>query len=171
MVNAPEAGDERFAAPMSDLYDGEVAYADALVYHSPCSLTSKEGQAYDAATDYADIAKVCPYLDTGNKIQTGAAGFDPDVAATFFPKGSVYHDNDFSNAWSATCETTPTNCTDAWNNCAANCKGFEENGAYAAATSIATFCSNWKQPSNIALTAADLTARRTSCNTCLSTKG
>lgn len=28
LVNAPEAGDERFAAPMSDLYDGEVAYTD-----------------------------------------------------------------------------------------------------------------------------------------------
>ena len=153
---------------------GNNAFADALRYHSPCSGTTKESMPYDAATDYADIAKVCPYLDTGNKIQTGAPGFDPDVAALFFPKANVYHDNDYSfggggafaGAYSAAaCDTIATTTE------ATRCKGFEENGAAAAATSIATFCANWTKPSNVALTAAELTARRTSCNTCLSTKG
>ncbi len=153
---------------------GNNAFADALRYHSPCSGTTKESMPYDAATDYADIAKVCPYLDTGNKIQTGAPGFDPDVASTFFPKASVFHDNDYSSGGggafggaylAASCDTIATTTE------ATRCKGFEENGAAAAATSTATFCANWKQPSNVALTAAQLTDRRTSCNTCLSTKG
>jgi type IV pilus assembly protein PilY1 len=159
-------------------YGCQSPWADALRYFSPCGLTPYEGTAFSGAVDYADAAKVCPYLDSGNKVQTGAPGFDPDyycpgggVACNghenFFDKNNVFHDNDFSsNAWTkAGCDTVATSIE------ASSCKGFEEAGAHPAATTVAGYCNAWQPPSNKALTATELTNRRNSCNSCLSTKG
>jgi type IV pilus assembly protein PilY1 len=163
---APDGAVNTWGAPTGDTYGCSNPLADGFVYHSPCSKSDKENTPYDGAVDYAAAASVCPYLDSGNQIRTGAPGFDPDIYPQFFPTNAVYHDNDFSGgAWNATCDTTSTVGSTSF------CKGFEENGAYAAAASIGGYCNAWQSPSNVVLSAAELTARRASCNTCLSTKG
>jgi type IV pilus assembly protein PilY1 len=159
-------------------YGCQSPFADALRYFSPCGLTTQEGRPYDGTVDYATIANVCPYLDSGNQVRTGDPGFDPNYFCpgggsscnghpNFFDKNYVFHDNDFShNSYSnANCENVALTST------ANSCRGFEENGVYPAATSVTAFCNAWAQPPGVVLTAADLTARRTSCNTCLGTKG
>lgn len=159
-------------------YGCQSPFADALRYFSPCGLTAQEGRPYDGAVDYAAIANVCPYLDSGNQVRTGDPGFDPSYFCpgggtscnghpNFFDKNYVFHDNDFSGGTyvKASCENVSltTNAT--------KCRGFEENGVYPAATTVSAFCSAWTPPSGVTLSAADVTARQTSCNACLGTKG
>jgi type IV pilus assembly protein PilY1 len=150
------------------------AYADALRYHSPCSLTGEENRSYSDTVNYGEIAKVCPYLDGAATVKTGLPGFDPDYFcagggtacnghANFFDRYHVFHDNDLSSGafTSATCDAVGPGAT------ASGCRGFDSTAVTPAATSVASYCDAWKAPYAI----TDEAARRASCNACLTTKG
>ena len=174
---APDGAVNTWGSPGAG-YGCASPHADALRYFSPCGLTAEEGKPYRGTVSYGDLASICPYLDTGNQIRTGKPGFDPDYYCAaggtscngqpnFFDRNYVFHDNDFSGPWSGTASCDGVALTGE----ASNCKGFEEAGVYPAATTVAGYCNAWQPPSDVTLTASELTNRRDSCNSCLATKG
>jgi type IV pilus assembly protein PilY1 len=80
------------------------AFANAIVFHSPCGALTKEALPYASSTDWANekdaSGAYCPYMTNGNQAPgTDKPGFDPDFycgagncTPNFFKPAKVYHD-------------------------------------------------------------------------------